>query len=49
LDAVAADGVHPEPLLAAIGAMTVPERVSLVDQAVLAQAPAMADTSPEER
>src|ERR1700687_546949 len=49
LEAVAADGVDPEELLASIGAMTVPEKVSLVDQAVLAQAPAMADTSPEER
>lgn len=49
LEAVAADGVDAEALLAAIGAMTVPEKVNLVDQAVLAQAPAMADTSPEER
>ncbi len=49
LEAIAADGVDPEALLEAIGAMTVPEKVSLVDQAVLAQAPAMADTSPEER
>src|ERR1700674_865611 len=49
LEAIAADGVDPEALLDAIGAMAVPEKVSLVDQAVLAQAPAMADTSPEER
>jgi len=49
LEAIAADGVDPEALLAAIGAMTVSEKVSLVNQAVLAQAPAMADTSLEER
>ena len=49
LEAVAADGVDSEALLEAIGAMTVAEKLSLVDQAVLAQAPAMADTSPEER
>jgi hypothetical protein len=49
LEVTAADGVDPEALLEAIGAMTVPEKVTLVDQAVLAQAPAMADTSPEER
>jgi hypothetical protein len=49
LDAIAADGVDPKALLDAIGAMTVPEKLSLVDEAVLAQAPQMADTSPEER
>jgi hypothetical protein len=48
VEAVAADGVDPKALLEAIGAMSVPEKVSLVDQAVLAQAPTMADTSPEE-
>ncbi|HEY6322623.1 MAG TPA: hypothetical protein VJA16_13795 [Thermoanaerobaculia bacterium] len=34
LEAVAADGVDPKALLEAIGAMSVPEKVSLVDQAV---------------
>jgi hypothetical protein len=41
-------GVDPKALLEAIGAMSVPEKVSLVDHAVLMQAPTMADTSPEE-
>jgi hypothetical protein len=49
LEAITADGVDPEAVLEAIGAMTVPEKMSLVDQAVLAQAPVTADTSPEER
>jgi len=46
--AAQAAGIDPEALLAAVAAMSLAEKLTLVDQAVQAQAPAAAGASPEE-